>query len=308
VSLPSDIIQFLGPKSVPVVIAGTVLAVFELGHKFSSQKAKDALSKWLLTFDIQKAKVLPDGTKEFFEKIFGERHFSLKCFIRSALFSLGAIAFISIVCLLINPSTFKIFYSTEDVFGRNFARLLTEWFLALWLPWSIIIDYVSLFKTRFVLWLLVRMPRRTTIIAIAILAMDYIVYIYIFVVGISLVQESMSFIGSSPSITQAWEDLVSTVKFHGASPLSEVSGVLLILFWSGFAPSIWMWLYVLALFVTRLLLRSEKLVNWLRWALDIEKNPFRSIGAVAATLAFIGSLVIILVSAEISWITKVVSG
>jgi hypothetical protein len=76
-----------------------------------------------------------------------------------------------------------------------------------------------------------------------------------------------------------------------------------IMFWAGFALSIWMWLYVAALFVTRALLRSEKLVNWLRWALDIEKAPFRSIGAVAATLAFIASVAIILVSVEVSRIS-----
>jgi hypothetical protein len=49
--------------------------------------------------------------------------------------------------------------------------------------------------------------------------------------------------------------------------------------------------------------RSEKLVNWLRGGLDVEKNPFRSIGAVAAALAFIASVAIILVSAEISRIS-----
>src|SRR5262249_13608823 len=71
-----------------------------------------------------------------------------------------------------------------------------------------------------------------------------------------------------------------------------------IFFWAGLVPSIWMWLYVLALFVTRGLLRSERLLNWLRWALDVEKNPFQSIGAVAAALAFIVSVVIIFVSVE----------
>jgi hypothetical protein len=69
------------------------------------------------------------------------------------------------------------------------------------------------------------------------------------------------------------------------------------------APSIWMWLYVLALFVTRGLLRSERIVNWLRWSLDVEKNPFRSIGAVAATLAFVMFVAIILVSVEVSRIS-----
>src|SRR4051812_10875159 len=86
----SDIVQFVGTSSAPVVVAGSVLGVFELGERLASQRAKDALSQWLLSFDIQRAKALPDGTREFFERIFGERHFSLKCFIRSAVFSLGA--------------------------------------------------------------------------------------------------------------------------------------------------------------------------------------------------------------------------
>jgi hypothetical protein len=72
VSFPTDIIQFFGTGSVPAIVAGSVLGVFEVGERFASQRAKDALSKWLLTFDVQKAKALPDGTQEFFAKIFGE--------------------------------------------------------------------------------------------------------------------------------------------------------------------------------------------------------------------------------------------
>ena len=93
-SLPSDIIQLFGPASVPAIVFGSVLGLFELGERFASQRAKDALSKWLVSFDVRKAKALPDGTQELFERIFGERHFSWKCFIRSAAFSLGAMVFI----------------------------------------------------------------------------------------------------------------------------------------------------------------------------------------------------------------------
>jgi hypothetical protein len=95
----SDITQLLGTGSVPVIVAGTVYAVFELGEKLASQRAKDALSKWLLTFDVRKAGALPDGTRELFERIFGARHFSLKCFIRSVVFSLGAMIFIALLIL-----------------------------------------------------------------------------------------------------------------------------------------------------------------------------------------------------------------
>jgi hypothetical protein len=51
----SDIAQLVGTSSVPVVVAATVLGVFELGERLASQRAKDALSKWLLTFDVRKA-------------------------------------------------------------------------------------------------------------------------------------------------------------------------------------------------------------------------------------------------------------
>jgi hypothetical protein len=151
-----DILQFFGPGSVPVAAFVTVLALFELGDKFASEQAKDALSKWLVSFDVQKAKALPDGAQGLFDRIFGERHFSLKCFVRSAAFSVGAMAFIFLLVFLIDP---------EEAFEMidAFLRPVEEdrfgfWvYFAIWLPWSILIDYVSLFKTRVVLGVLARM-------------------------------------------------------------------------------------------------------------------------------------------------------
>ena len=310
-SLPTDIIQLFGPKSVPAIVAGSVLGVFELGERFASQRAKDALSKWLVSFDVRKVGVLPEETRELFEGIFGERHFSLRCFFRSAAFSLGAMTFITILRFAITPKD-VLFY----VSGVEFPRLEFA-FLALWLVWSIIIDYLSLFKTRVILRLMMR-TRLRPLIAIAILVMDFYVYFILFIVGFTLV-EIVPVVFSS--VTADWPLL--DVIFYGAIEpiirlwLSPIRLLLIsfeyftfkkdvfefIAFWAGLAPSIWMWLYVIALFVTRGLLRSEKLVNWLRWALDVEKNPFRSIGAVAATLAFIASVVIIFVSAEVSSIS-----
>ena len=57
----------------------------------------------------------------------------------------------------------------------------------LWLPWSIFIDYLSLFKTRFILGLLTRMRRRNTAISIAIVVIDYIVYRVLFALGVNVV-------------------------------------------------------------------------------------------------------------------------
>jgi hypothetical protein len=281
----SDIVQFVGTSSVPVVVAGTVLGVFELGEKLASQRAKDALSNWLLTFDVRQAGALPDGTREIFERIFGERHFSLKCFLRSAAFSVGAMAFISILLLLIAPTKFS----------ANFFAMAVE--LSLWLPWSILIDYFSLFKTRLILGILTRINNMKGLISVCILLLDYFIYRVIFVMGTAVV-----FIGGlfheKPDLQWGLDAIFAKSLSLFPSAESQVT----VYFWAGFAPSIWMWLYVAALFVTRALLRSERILNWLRWCLDVEKAPFRSIGAVAAALAFIASVAIILISAEVAWI------
>jgi hypothetical protein len=298
----SDIIQLFGTSGVPFVVAGTVYGVFELGEKLASQRAKDALSKWLLTFDVQKAKALPDGTREIFERVFGERHFSLKCFLRSAAFSLGAIGFLTVLNLLIFPR----YLINLNVLYMESGNKYGLWLIAaLWIPWSIIIDYISLFKTRVILNILTRV---SAIISIFISVIDFLAYQLLFYFG-SLFTVIAWFFFNLPT-DESYSDFFALWDYPSLGltafklifaplfpPLGDFTGIT---FWAGFVPSLWMWLYVVALFVTRALLRSGKLINWLRWFFDVEKNPFRSIGAVAAALAFIATVTILLVSAEVS--------
>jgi hypothetical protein len=313
VSLPSDIIQLFGAGSVPVIVAGSVLGVFELGERFASQRAKDALSRWLLTFDVQKAKPLPDGTQELFQRIFGERHFSLKCFVRSSAFSLGAMVFVGILVFLIDPE--EALKMMKNIFvGHGLCYRFPDhmscdqfydWIkFILWLPWSIVIDYISLFKTRIILAVLTRMRRRSAVVAVAIIGIDFIVYKLIFGLGLIIMTLGILVIGQGWFFVD-WSGLFSTESIMATMPIywKVKDQLIFIFFWSGFAPSLWLWLYVFALFVTRALLRSEKIITGLRWALDVEKSPFRSIGAVAATLASIASVAIILVSVEVSRIS-----
>jgi hypothetical protein len=179
VSWVTDIAELFGTSSVPVIVGGSVLGVFELGERLASQRAKDALSKWLLSFDVQKARALPDGTQELFERIFGERHFSLKCFIRSAAFSLGAMAFLFVLAFLIDPN--EALQMADRFFYHGLWILLT-----IWLTWSVLIDYISLFKTRVILRFLYAHALKSPIMALIILGIDLIVYRLIFLVGIAV--------------------------------------------------------------------------------------------------------------------------
>ena len=144
--------------------------------------------------------------------------------------------------------------------------------------------------------------------AIGISVIDYFLYITIFITGILTTTFLLASLVSPEALILFFEHplevILTSFSFSNLEmplfPPPSYDALVFVLFWSGFALSIWMWLYVLALFVTRVFLRSERLVNWLRWFLDIEKNPFRSIGAVAAVLAFIANVAILLVSAEVS--------
>jgi hypothetical protein len=243
-------------------------------------------------------------------------------------------AFCTIVALLLFPQLSLKSLFIEPYFIFEDRTSYGPWLQAvLWVPWSIIIDYVSLFKTRVILRMFARVSAKKSM-ALGMLIMDYVIYTALFRFGYFLTFATWIFLGmrfgSRPEKLELWfapsasgrsppgsdlsyfdvikavyetylKDLFSDVIWHEMFlSLQSLKGII---FWSGFAPSLWMWLYVAALFVTRGLLRSEKIVNWLRWFLDVEKNPFRSIGAVAATLAFIVSVAIILVSAEVSRIS-----
>jgi hypothetical protein len=146
---------------------------------------------------------------------------------------------------------------------------------------------------------------------VAIVVIDYIVYKLIFSFGMAFLIQcrdagllnsltTWDFVATWASTLTTWYFLEILNYYMWKSVFEYEIQLFTIFFWAGLAPSIWMWLYVLALFVTRALLRSERIVNWLRWFLDVEKNPFRSIGAVAAALAFIASVAILLGSAEVS--------
>jgi hypothetical protein len=144
----------------------------------------------------------------------------------------------------------------------------------------------------------------TMVVAIAILVMDFLLYTILFGIGAMIIGTLYVELLLLPDLGNPIYIFLAGLSVERLTRivLTPVSPdwFFFIFFWAGFAPSLWMWLYILALFVTRALLRSERILNWLRWFLDIEKNPFRSIGAVAAALAFIASVAIILVSAGVS--------
>jgi hypothetical protein len=55
-------------------------------------------------------------------------------------------------------------------------------------------------------------------------------------------------------------------------------------FWAGMVPSIWLWLNLAAIIITRLLSKTSRIFGSLFNILDVDEHPIRSVGFVAGTI------------------------
>jgi hypothetical protein len=175
----------------------------------------------------------------------------------------------------------------------------------IWFVWSIIADFVNLLKTRVVLRVLVRHKIESSILLAGILIADLLIGILVFYVNIKVATLFAFTIHpdmfTGPRTMEEYDDCVDvygqcysllnlyfSTHFHTHEilswvlhPLSAFGGLLL---WVSMLPSIWLWLYVIASLLARLMAKSAPLLRFLLYFLDIDKHPIRSIGFIAAIL------------------------
>lgn len=293
-----DFVQF-GKSGVFAGLFASTLGMFEFFEKLSSDNARTDFAKYLRSTDFVKSLIyIPKDMQIVFERIFGTSHFSLRCISRSVAFSAGAIAVGIGLSVLNDPQMNSIF---EDV--RADAAFFT--FVEIWFVWSIIADFVNLLKTRVVLRVLVRHKIESSILLAGILIADLLIGILVFYVNIK-VATLVAFtihpdMFTGPRTMEEYDDCVDVygqcssllnlyfdthfdtheILSWVLHPLSAFGGLLL---WVSMLPSIWLWLYVIASLLARLMAKSAPLLRFLLYFLDIDKHPIRSIGFIAAIL------------------------
>ncbi len=209
-----------------------------------SAGARDTLALWLM------------GTAEdrwarqfclLFDRAFGDRHFSLRCFVRS---SIASILAVFALYLLFGP----VFGFLE---GRTVAGLSLWQALLIGAAVNILPDYLSLLETR---WVLQRMDRvRSVFGQAAVLVLDLAFSAAIIWGGITLFRWAM---GEAPL---TWVEMLA---FFSAFS---------IFFYSSFVTSVWSWLYCLTTWFLRLFTRTP-----LGRLLDVETDPAKQVALVGA--------------------------
>jgi hypothetical protein len=299
--------EFLGliglPVSVAVVFAA-IFSLFQLLETVASPVKKADLSGFLRSADWE---VLPhkitSAFRDVFEAIFGKNHLSEKCFRRSLLFSLLAISILFVVSFLKNYE----YFHTMPAYVVGHPSYYIIFFG--WLFWSVLFDYLNLYKTRFLIRV-IDLKVVPAILFFLLVAVDLLFSFAIFDLSqnafhaLSMVSQYCVGlrIGDAGCTFLDWIKLTFDIflinnhnvellylRLHSVV-LGPTTNEIATFFWSGLLPTLWLLLYVVATAVTRYLVKISDFISFTIAWLDVDK-PFQLIGFVAALL--VGLLMVI---------------
>jgi len=265
--------------------ATATFAIFEFSEQSLAREVKERLTVWLKAFDPDRL-TLPHAATEYFQYVFGENHFSIKCLVRSLLFSLAA------------GVLFAALHFWKDDAWKAWAKAYGDGtslpYTILYLQQIVIIGpiaaYFYLYKTRLILtaldggWI-------TRVVALPfVLMLDFVIG-YILFRGSFLVMYWLLSPGGPISIFDA-VSLRLAFEPRNIEHWLHFRTMDSALFYAAMIPSFWLWIYVAAVFATRLLLRGKSAIRILMFTLNVDEKPFRSVGILAA--AFVGLFSILL--------------
>lgn len=250
------------------------------GLWFMSEKAERALSQdtrrrvvtWVKKADFHGTpESLPSQFVFLFDRVFSEKHWSLRCFLRSCLASVAALA---VSYALLRP-TFQRFTdlgeagpATELAGGIVFSAFLL----------NVIPDYLSLLETR---WLLGVAHRRAWRFR-RILTLDVLITLAIFFVSTLSILLILGFILFKGTGFDDRGDAYWAGRFVGAIMAGPVLPAAVLA--STFFTSVWLWLYAASVPISKTLTRIGGGVGFLLQVTDVEHRPFRSIGFVGVVI------------------------
>lgn len=239
------------------VLAGIVLKSFERMEAVLTDNTKLEIAVWLL--DRKKLSPTfqswPDTLAKVFDLVFGAKHLSWKCFMRSAVASLATTA-ASVLIYSVNIHEFR----SDDLWRA------VPYFGAVGTVITLLFSYPALLVTR---WCLRQMARHDTPLQIAaFLGLGFVATTVIALIPFGVVL-SLDFI----------------VSFDRGEPLFELGFVVAWLFVPPlFYTSVWLWLYASSGFLLKAARRFDIGFEWFNKHCDIEKKPLQSIGLVSGAI------------------------
>lgn len=245
-----------------LMLCGAIWKLSEKLESVSSVEAKESLTTWLSI--VQPGQWLEKLSERFtnaFDSIFGEKHFSWKCFRRSSFASIIAVAITICIWIAIRPNQLQ---ESFDKFGTGF---IVGFYFGISIITNSIPDYLSLLETRVAINYLKTNSKFNVSL---ILILDFLATILIASIPIILIE-----------ILADKNMFLSAIKL---STFAEGKVNLGIFFYSTFFTSIWLWLFLFSGFILRMSPLINTAMSGARHSLNIQEKPFLSIATISIVL------------------------
>ena len=277
------------------VLAGIVWKFFERVESILNDDTKLEIAVWLL--DRNKLSPTfqnwPDTFAKVFDRVFGARHLSLKCFRRSCVASVVTAIFSAFLILCSASGSIR----SEIQFSlfESWTRFVFAIFISM-----LLIDYITLLETRYCIRLM--KTRDHILVYVLVLLGDLIFTLTTTTYGFT----SADFLFHASRFGRHLTD--RTVLTLGPSHI-ELSNLQTLWHWfrieyrrpdiaikdlwreevrlglfPGFLSCVWLWLYAGSGFLLKAARRFDIGFDWFNRRFDIEKKPLSSIGLVAGAL------------------------
>ena len=254
------------------VLVGGLVTLFSFAEKVAKPEVKRAIANWLQNLQI--GVPLSNWPAQFaamFDGIFGEHHFSWRCFWRSCVTSI-----LSLVVIIIILKSLRSESAHKENIGLVGAFLL-------WGSFNLIPDYFSLLESRYIIYWMSKKYSISRVLTL--LVLDFITTIIIWhtwfsthmIIVMSLYKKKLAPELGLFWIKSFWEAL-SWLFFGTINQKDTFELFATAQFYSTFFTSVWIWLYVCSGLVVKLLNKIGVGLNLFKGILNIEKHPIRSIG------------------------------
>jgi hypothetical protein len=241
---------------------------FEEVEKPLKDSAEKDISAWLL--DLKPTKTIRNWQSTFltmFNKVFGEKHWTWKCFWRSCAFTVVMTLVAMLVIILLDQMTRELLLSTEN-FPIIFATVVFG---------SVLPDYLSLWKTRNLIALNQTLP--TPFFSLIFLILDIIMTFFFAFCALSI---GYSFLYRFLPIMYSYDreyNLVFRDLDVGMFPLWFIAA---------FFGRLWFLGYVSCGLLLKCSRRLDIGFRLFNHHFDIETHPLQSIGVVGGSLTALG--------------------
>jgi len=269
-----------------VIIWGTLIGgiwlLFYAMEETATPDAKRSAVDWIKSIAAKSTSQTivesPRWFIEAFDRIFGDRHLTWRCFLRSCVASIMAVFVMTVVWAVLNPISWQQFlrYVGVDAGVDAFRMIFIFAFFLNLVP-----DYISLLETR---WIFRKVAHAGMKELIVLLVLDAILTGVIFFSGVGIIILIYSV------NTGDWVGVHTLLEFLNAFILFRGSEIPIgILFYSTYFTSVWLYLFIAASVATKLLYSLGRTGNQVLALLKIEEKPFNSMGLLLIgflTLAF----------------------